>query len=191
MYCDRQYKFGVDIGPAFFTTFAGPFTAIHSSANPLDGQRYASLVVPDGYVADIYVFINVNCEDGCSCSTHECHSADDMPNVLDPKAGWVQSDYAMEASTVDRFNPRTRELWTKTVAGTYDLYHQKDLSWGNVVLARTRSGTLNDGVNIVDARATIDNAAYDIMTFNYFTDGIANNNVIDGLHKSVGGKICF
>ena len=43
------------------------------------------------------------------------------------------------------------------------------------------------GARIIESRATIDNAAYDILSLNYFTEMLVNNNMHDGNLESVGG----
>ena len=120
--CDRSYALGSGFDD-FFALFGGDKYLIQDAHDPndhaWDNNDFASITVPPGMMADLYLLVPVGSSGGHS------HSANEYPNVIDPRGGWV--DVGVEYT---ESNGIPRHVWTKSVQGTHALYHTVTLGWG-------------------------------------------------------------
>ena len=107
--CDRSYALGSGFDD-FFALFGGDKYLIQDAHDPndhaWDNNDFASITVPPGMTADLYLLVPVGSSGGHS------HSANEYPNVIDPRGGWV--DVGVEYT---ESNGIPRHVWTKSVQG--------------------------------------------------------------------------
>jgi hypothetical protein len=116
---------------AFFDRYGSGMTLIQDAHDPNDhswtSNDFARITVPRGYVASLYMLVPIGNNVG------HAHTADDMPNVIDPRGGWTDT-----GNTYIEANGITRALWTKDVEGSYALYHAVSQGWGDVYMVSVR-----------------------------------------------------
>ena len=128
--CDRSYVLGAGF-QAFFDTYGTGMYLIQDAHDPNDhswtSDDFARVSVDPGFVAELYLLVPGGENAGHSAT------ADDMPNVIDPRGGWVET-----GETYTEANGITRHLWTKTIDGIYALFHAVAQGWGYVYMVRVR-----------------------------------------------------
>ena len=128
--CDRSYTLGAGF-EQFFSDYGSNFWLIQDAHDPndhaWDNNDFASLTIPTGYVADIYLMVPVGSSAGHS------HSADEYPNIIDPRGGWTDLE---KEYTEDNGIPR--RVWFKSVQGTFALYHSITMGWGYLYMVTMR-----------------------------------------------------
>eukprot|EP01052_Picozoa_sp_SAG31_P036935 SAG31_NODE_4684_length_3034_cov_1.497445_2_plen_114_part_00 len=83
-----------------------------------DHDNFANVIVPDGFTATLYAMPPMGDQNGHS------HSDAELPNAIDPLGGWVNT-----GETYTEANGIPRDVWTKTVTGTYTLVHTTSHGW--------------------------------------------------------------
>jgi hypothetical protein len=118
--CDRDYFLGSEF-QAFFDAYGSGKTLVQDAHDPndftWDDDQFATITVPAGMLANLYLFVPVGTNAG------HAHTAAEMPNVVDPRSGW--EDTGLEYTEA---NGILRHLWTKQISGGYELYHSVNVS---------------------------------------------------------------
>ena len=131
--CDREYILGSGFDTFFAERSANPITILQDAHDPNDAtwdhDDFVELRIRAGVVARVYLFVPEG-QDGHG------HEEDDQPNTIDPLGGWADTG---ETYTEDL--GIQRRLWTKDVAGNYQLQHTVHLGWGYLYMVGFECGT--------------------------------------------------